>query len=61
MQDVEKLQLVYAEKENAYQNLVGAYNEAMDAANAIKSMCDKAMDEKLKAGEELLKAMKAQA
>lgn len=61
MRDFETLKVIYAEKEAAYDRLTSAYGEALAAANAIKAMCDEAMEDKFKVGEELLEALRAEA
>jgi hypothetical protein len=48
---------VYEEKQAAYQSLCDAVEAAYNAHQDIKALCDKAMAEMHKAGEELLKAV----
>lgn len=59
MKDVETLKAVYAEKEAKHYALCDAVAAAYEALQAIKALCEEAMADKLKAGEELLKAMEA--
>lgn len=59
MTDIEHLKAVYEEKQSAYHKLCDAYVHAMDAANGIKAMCDAAMDDMHKAGQEFINAAKA--
>jgi hypothetical protein len=55
--DIETLKAVYEEKQAAYQSLCDAVEAAYNAHRDIKALCDKAMAEMHKAGEELLKAV----
>lgn len=57
MKEVEILRAVYEEKQAKYQALCDAVAAANDSCQCIKAMCDDAMADMHKAGEELLKAM----
>ena len=58
MKEVEILQAVYEEKQAKYQALCDAVAAAYEAHQSIKALCDEAMADMHKAGEELLSAMK---
>lgn len=58
MKEVEILQAVYEEKQAKYQALCDAVAAAYEAHQTIKALCDEAMVDMHKAGEELLSAMK---
>lgn len=55
MENVEKLNAVYEEKKAKYLVLCEAAATAYEAHQAIKAMCDDAMEDMHKAAEELLK------
>lgn len=57
LQDIEALKLIYEEKQQTYNKLADAYSKAMEAANEIRAMCDEAMEELHKAGENIIRAM----
>ena len=59
MKEVEILRAVYEEKQAKYQALCDAVAAAYEAHQSIKALCDEAMEDMHKAGEELLSAMKA--
>jgi len=56
--EIETLKAIYEEKQAKYQSLCDALNAANEAQRRIKEMCDAAMTDMHKAGEELLGAMK---
>lgn len=59
LQDIEVLKLIYKEKQQTYNKLVDAYGKAMEAASEIRAMCDEAMSELHKAGEDVIRAMES--
>lgn len=58
MENVELLKAIYEEKQAKYQALCDAVEAANEAQRRIKALCDEAMADMHKAGEELLNAMK---
>lgn len=58
MQNVEALKALYEEKQAKYHALCDAVAAAYEAHQAIKAMCDEAMVDMQKTGEEMLAAMK---
>lgn len=59
LQDIDALKLIYKEKQQTYNKLTDAYTQAMCAANEIRAMCDEAMNELHKAGEDIIRAMES--
>lgn len=58
MDNIELLKAIYEEKQAKYQALCDAVEAANEAQRSIKALCDEAMADMHKAGEELLNAMK---
>lgn len=60
MENFETLKAVYEQKQAKYQALCDAAAAAYEAHQAIKAMCDEAMADMHKAGQEMLEAMSKQ-
>lgn len=57
MKNVEMLKTIYEEKQAKYNALCDAVAAAYETQQAIKAMCDEAMQDMHKAGKELIEAM----
>ena len=58
MDNVERLKAIYAEKQAKYRALCDAVTAAYEAHQSIMAMCDEAMAEMSKTGDELIAAMR---